>query len=405
MTFRWFVVLGVLATAGARADDSPPGGLRLVWLDGREETAAGIAFADESQLTLADGRSISLGELRRLEPLTPAAETADSPTIEIRLRQGGLLKSVALELRDDVCTVSRSKETGNLSIDDVRSICFVPPSDSIASFLAQPPGEKDRLAVQVDSATTAVEGFVERIDADAVTFDWMGKPRSLPRGKLQAVVFSAVGPAADAQPRFMMELGDGSRVPAKGFMVDADSSALRIAISASTSLEFPLGDVRSVRIRSERLQFLSDLTPAVVDERPVIALARRWQADRSVTGGPLMAGDQRFDKGLGVQSGSSLTYDLAEGWSNFAAVLAIDPSASGGDCVFVVKGDDRELVRERVRSREPPRNVRTDVSGVRKLLLAVEYGEDLDFGDRANWCDAHLVRAPDASSRSSTAQQ
>jgi hypothetical protein len=154
--------------------------------------------------------------------------------------------------------------------------------------------------------------------------------------------------------------------------------------------------MRSLQIRSERLLYLSDLTPVTVEEQVIAAFPRPWQPDRSVLGNGLMAAGQPFEKGIGVQSGSSLTFDLESGATDFAAILAIDPKSAGGDCVFVVEADGRELLRERLRSSDPPRPVRIAIPGVRSLRLGVEFGEDLDFGDHANWCDARVLRSPAA---------
>jgi hypothetical protein len=52
-----------------------------------------------------------------------------------------------------------------------------------------------------------------------------------------------------------------------------------------------------------------------------------------------------------------------------------------------------------VKSGDEPTLVRVPLNGAKRLELRVDYGSNLDFGDHANWCDAHLVvKQPAASS-------
>jgi hypothetical protein len=88
-----------------------------------------------------------------------------------------------------------------------------------------------------------------------------------------------------------------------------------------------------------------------------------------------------------------LTFDIRGEYDVLAATIGIDAETEGrGDCMFVVRGDGRELYRQRVRGSDEPRDIQLDVKRVRKLTLLVEPGAELDLSDHADWCDARLIR-------------
>ncbi|MBA3313374.1 MAG: NPCBM/NEW2 domain-containing protein [Planctomycetaceae bacterium] len=47
-----------------------------------------------------------------------------------------------------------------------------------------------------------------------------------------------------------------------------------------------------------------------------------------------------------------------------------------------------------MRASEPLRVANLDVRGVQSLVLTVDFGRNGDVLDRADWCDALLVRKP-----------
>jgi hypothetical protein len=153
-------------------------------------------------------------------------------------------------------------------------------------------------------------------------------------------------------------------------------------------------------VRSDRLQFLSDLKPLEAEQQPVVSFPRPWRNDRSVEGNTLTLSGVSYDKGLGVAPSSRLVYALDGQVDVFAATIGIDAETGGrGDCVFAVLGDGKELFRLQVRGKDPAHKLRLDVRGVKQLELIVEPGEDLDLGDHADWADACLIRQAGAGDR------
>ena len=393
------VALLVFGTCHVSADDASPAiKARLTRLDGSTEVVSGLAFSTDSRQLLIANRTIPVDDLRRIESVE-AAPTPNSPSVEVTLTNGSRLLGHKLQMADEQCLLGRSdKGVWSLRLEDVLAIrCDLSGSlPAFATAVAQPSTTKDRLFVKLGDETSALDGYLEKITTESASFDWMNESRTIPRAKFVGVVFAQTKPVPKGAARFQIDLHDGSRLLTDALAAEpsAGRPTLKIACSAKTSVALDWPSVRRINLTSSRLRFVSDLRPIEATDKPIVALPRVWQTDRSVTGKPLTAGDQSYDKGLGVQSGSRLVFDIGGGWSSFAGVIALDPKTGReGDCVFVIRGDGRELVRERLRGSDLPKSVKADVSKVGRLELIVEYGENLDFGDHANWCDACLVQS------------
>ena len=136
------------------------------------------------------------------------------------------------------------------------------------------------------------------------------------------------------------------------------------------------------------------MEPARVKETAVIGRGFPYRKDLSVSGAPLRLKGRAYRRGLGVHSQTLLEYSLNGGYTTFAATLGLDDSSRGkGSVTFVVSADGKELLREDFDSTRAPLPISIPVSGVRKLILLVDYGADkLDLGDHADWVNARLTK-------------
>jgi len=105
-------------------------------------------------------------------------------------------------------------------------------------------------------------------------------------------------------------------------------------------------------------------------------------------------GDQSFDQGIGVHSRSVLTYDVPQGFRQLAATIGIDEAVgSQGNVIFRVLADGKEVFNSGpVTGRDVPRPLLASIGGARQIQLIVEFGDDLDIGDQADWAEVRLIR-------------
>lgn len=150
-----------------------------------------------------------------------------------------------------------------------------------------------------------------------------------------------------------------------------------------------------------KLVYLSDLEPLRKEFTPIHAdhLPRDFDygRDKNRMGGPLTLGRKVYAKGLGLHSRAMLEYDVAD-YQIFRSVIGIDGSMTSmpqpmGHALVRIEGDNKELFRTVVSAQDAkPVEVELKITGVKRLRLIVDYGEDHDLGDHVNFADARILK-------------
>ncbi|MGC4004355.1 MAG: NPCBM/NEW2 domain-containing protein [Pirellulales bacterium] len=100
-----------------------------------------------------------------------------------------------------------------------------------------------------------------------------------------------------------------------------------------------------------------------------------------------------YAKGLALHSKTELVYRLPPKSNRFLAIAGIDDSVGNeGNVLFKILGDGKELYSGTFRGADKAMPLDINISGVRKLTLVVDYGEDLDVGDYFDLADARIVK-------------
>ncbi len=119
------------------------------------------------------------------------------------------------------------------------------------------------------------------------------------------------------------------------------------------------------------------------------------QAGRSVDGNPLTIAGRVFPRGVGTHASSSMHIDLHGTAQVFHAWVGIDDEIAGAPAAsveFRVYADGIGAWRSGImRAGQPAQQIRLDVSGVRRLILAVRPGSDGINYDHADWADAKFT--------------
>jgi len=395
----WAAVLAaallLLAVTGAAL-----GGDRLVLLDGRSLEGTVQSIDAEGRVRLA-GRSetVDLQGLRSIDRGGAVQPDADQAPCDVFLVGGGVLRAHDLMFDGSAFAVDWAYGTEQpLPLAAVRAVRLGRGTEEDG---AEPSGfqaartdaeaRRDELFALVDGRVQVVRGALQHIDPSDVQFIWNDATRRVARSKVYGVVLARSGPAPDHTGQCLVRLEDGS-----SFWMTVRSlekGRLTGAVAGGAVMAVPWSAVARLQVRSRRMVFLSDLDPVEVDQQPLVTFAGPWRRDRNVVGGPLTLGDRVYEKGLGVHSRCRLVYDLGGRYDVFAATIGVDASAGGrGDCVFKVHADDKELLAKRMTGAGKPHTVRLPIKGASRLALTVEWGEDMDLADRADWCDARLLK-------------
>jgi hypothetical protein len=110
-----------------------------------------------------------------------------------------------------------------------------------------------------------------------------------------------------------------------------------------------------------------------------------------VDGNPPRIGDRPYERGLGTQAYSTITYDVA-GCARFAAEVGVGAEKGGAGTVgFEVWVDGRRMFDSGVRrGADAAKRVDIPLSGATALKLIANDGGDGVNCDHADWADARL---------------
>ena len=111
---------------------------------------------------------------------------------------------------------------------------------------------------------------------------------------------------------------------------------------------------------------------------------------------PILAGGEKFERGVQTRPPSLLWIDLAGQTEEFLAQVGVPDLTNNptGSVKFSVMADGRLLWQSGVmRPGQKPQPVRVKLQGMHKLLLSVDYGGDNFRGNLALWGEARFVTA------------
>jgi len=390
----------------------------VTMLDGRTLTGEVVAWdAKAISITTADGKqelpASALLDARWSRDEAPAAEA-----LNIEFVDGTRFSYAEFTMANRQAKLSGSYSDEPLEIprEAIRLIELQPPSPAIAQAIEEI-GRKnlagDALVVTKRDGQSMdyLTGVVGDVSAEQAAFEWDGETVPVKRSKIAAIVF--YHPRRQGLPEAACELSlvDGSRIAAR--RLELNDRTLKIETPAGVELTVPLERIQRADFSAGKVAYLSDLKPSEVRWTPrvatpagadVIATYGLPRNDASYSGSPLSLlwkddvlrsrRDVRtYNKGLAIRSRTELTYRLAEGMRRFAATAGIDPSSTvQGHVTLQVRADDRVLWEGPVDGKQAPVEIDVELGAARRLHLTVDYGENLDFGDRLHLVEARVTK-------------
>jgi hypothetical protein len=364
-------------------------------------TADGQATA--AQLTAADARwQLVFTTAGKSRPMPAAelvrwgqfAEPARGPVIV--LADGGLLAAEVTGIdKDRLAAESDLFGAVKIPLESLAGVLFHPPAgqqgrDRLLDRIARDAGRSDRLILDNGDEIT---GLIEGLDNDTVHVAAELGRLDVATRRIVALVFNPAlkQPAGAAGFRAWAGLSDGSRLLATKIIMSGDALELT---AAGQTWKTPAKELVALQPLGGRAVYLSDLKPREYRHLPYLDLPWPYHNDRNVTGGLLRCGGRLFLKGLGVHSAARLSYALDQPYRRFEADLGIDDSTGGrGSVLFRVLVDGRQRYASGpVRGGAAPLSVSIDLAGAKRLDLLVDYGEQGDVLDHADWLNARVIK-------------
>ncbi|HEX5054626.1 MAG TPA: NPCBM/NEW2 domain-containing protein [Planctomycetota bacterium] len=264
---------------------------------------------------------------------------------------------------------------------------------SFAADRESPPANEDLLYVQKDGQAVRSSVTIVGCTADQLEFTLRGRAIDFPFAAITGMVFGTnTGFAPDAQPmpRTTLELTTGEHL--EGRLLEANAT-LRLRLDEGAVLDVPADKLFRLTVASDRLVWLSQLTPKV-EQTAAFDRSWPWYVDRSVAGPGLVLGGKTYSHGLGLVPYTRLTYELGGKFDLFEAMIGIDdrggPQAHAVFRVFV----DGKLAFESAPMTlgKPAEAVQVELHKCSQLAIEVDFGKNYDLGDFCAFADARVVQ-------------
>ncbi|MFI5380625.1 MAG: NPCBM/NEW2 domain-containing protein, partial [Tepidisphaerales bacterium] len=268
-----------------------------------------------------------------------------------------------------------------------------PPLVAQARAMKVQPGAEDVAFIEKDNQVHNVKGLVVGIEGDSLVFRFNDADRKIAVNRLVGILFAGTKAANDDTFHQAVELMTGDVI--SGQWKTAANGNLGLETPWGKTLNVPLDTIANIQCRNGKLVYLSDVTPAHVEQVPYFDRVFSYRNDASLSGGALKLLDGYYDKGVAVHSRCLLEYDVAGKFEQFKAHVGFQqPDGLSGQCVIRVLADGKVAYEDlNARGDQKPVDVSVSVSGTSKLTLEVDFGQGQDVGDRVVWANARLVRA------------
>ncbi len=258
----------------------------------------------------------------------------------------------------------------------------------------------DLLVVRKKEALDFHSGVIREVTDDVIQFELEGETLRVKRTKADGLIYHDSGRTPLGATRGIMTDAAGSQWHLASLQLDGEN--LRLRTAAGVEITQPLGSVARIDFSQGNLQYLSELKPEAVNWTPYFGEAKVSSAaqlffqprmDRSPDDGPLRLGGNTYNKGIAAHSRAELTYRLPDKFRSFQALAGIDDRLRpAGNIRLTIFGDDRQLFDETLSGKDAPRPLELDITGVNRLKLIVDFGDDLDLGDWLDLCEARILK-------------
>ena len=393
-----------LLVIGAIAATAPPVDVETL---GSEAVSGRLSRLDADQITIeTPGGPVSV-KIDQMVAISPAAAKIVPPSeavVRVELVDGGLLLCRAYSTSGATARlVTVDGKTLEFSVRDVGSVRFQSQTESIAkewSRIVEAAPDGDLLIVRKGELIDFHQGLLRDVTDELVQFESDGDVLPVKRGKVHGLRYHRSAARELPQPVCRLTDTSGSVWPVVSIRLEDD--VLKWTTPLGLEAAVPLEMVVRIDYSRGKVVYLSELEPETVDWTAyfgptdnVESLAKfLWpRKDRSLDSGPLQLDGRPYERGLAIHSRTRLTYRLAGGFRRFKATAGIDDSVRpAGHVRLVIHGDGRMLFEADVAGTDAPKLLDLDVSGVRRLVILVDFGENLDTADHLDLCEARVVK-------------
>lgn len=397
-------LLLLLAAAPLRSQDGPDCTVQTV--DGRTmQGKVRIAADGKVQLTAAGGgvTELTVGDLMLIDQSAAVQPGAPWRGGEVWLRSGMRLPIAQLHGKHDAATgattVTLDLPCGvglDLALTQLQALRLVGEDKApivLRTDLQHPGDNIDFLYVEREGKAERFSVAIEHLDGQQLHFTLRQQGYDVELERVEAVVFGkSTGFAPDRQPKPRSSVVMATGEHLEGRLLALDTSC-KLRLDEGAVLDLPRDQVVRIGVVSEKLTWLSELTPQV-EQVPAFDRVWPWTIDSTPLGPGLRLGGKDYEHGLCVVPRTRLSYDLGGRFDVFEAMVGIeDRGGPEANAIFRVLADGKPLFEsEPMTLGKAPVAVKLQLQKCKQLVLEADFGKNYDLGDLCVFANARVVQ-------------
>lgn len=339
-----------------------------------------------------------------VSPVSAPSRRVWEPGVWVDLADGTSLVAVDYAAQKGRANITLTgQQSVELPARDVVAVRFGPASEAVLAEWARIRETGDRsdlLVVPKDNTVDFHRGVLGDVTGGVVQFRIEGELLPVKREKVLGVV--CFEPEGRQLPEALCRVtdADGSCWAVRTIKLAADglqwTTPLGLNITrpwtAIVRLDFSQGKVVYLsRLQPESRQW----TPYFSAGKPLAAAVEFFapKEDQALGGGAIELGGTSYAKGLALHSRARLVYRLPDAFRRFKAVAGIDDRVRPrGNARLVIEADGRILLETVLRGTDPPKPIDLDLAGAQRLVVLVDFGDEMDVSDHVDLADARVLK-------------
>ena len=356
------------------------------------ETADGVAAFEAEKL---------LGLRLREKPAAPAA---DATAVWIELTDGSTLLAKSFVVKKGVASVALADgQTVEIPTRALGTVRLQQAADAMAAEWNRVQGMKlvgDVLVVRKEDAIDYHKGILGDMDEKTADFDLDGEKIPVKRAKIFGLIYYHA--AKGDLPASLCTLVDASGSSWSVRTLALKDQDIQWTTPSGLTVQRPAATIVNIDFSGGKIIYLSDLkadssqyTPffGTAQDIPSVAEFYAPRMDRGMSGKPLKVEGKQYDKGIALKSRSELVYRLPGKFTRLKAIAGIDDDVRPhGNVRLTIRGDDRVLLETTIAGSDAAKPIDLDLSGVRRLTILADFGEEMDIADCLDLCHARICK-------------
>lgn len=400
MKYLWAIIIVLLLNAVAKAE------YKIYDVTDKQYSTDAVKLSGDNKLTFtADQKAFSLPLDEIAEISFPDANSLPDFTanVKIMLTNGDIMPGELISgSSSSISLKTQFKDGYEITFENIAGIIF-PYNPAVPLNKDFPKSSED--TVYLTNGDTDI-GVVKSVSAESILFKSSRFKKEIPYKTSDiyaASFFQIAKPPAEPDELISIITGSYTEYKITGRIISLDNEKQLLSVSTfyKETLAIPLASVSSIYFKNGKCVYLSDITPASEKTKSYFgsdAPFYTWARDKNaLNAGPILINGVRFRKGISAHSRTELAYKLDGKFSRFQCTIGLDDVSRNqvfsGSVTFIVLADGKEIFNSGVMNYgDQAREIHLNISNSDELNLVVDWGNDGDILDFADWAGARLLK-------------